>query len=241
MNTSATTNTNNKINISNNNAINDKNNTSYPSSAMLSPAPRRGTKRKITPAIRKRRKLQNTSKSGESRLEQVPQTKNTVAVLNELKRNLVYKVESQTGPVHAPLFTISVVVDGQKFVGTGPSKKLARVAAAASALRSFIQFKDGATLTPIEPLQNVDFTSDDPMIENSIFPLNANSKSVSVLPTNGNNWQRKEAIATGSVHSTADNEKQPAVEKASAALPPPAAAISASAHSVRTAPAAASS
>ncbi|EAA06512.5 AGAP000185-PA, partial [Anopheles gambiae str. PEST] len=103
--------------------------------------------------------------------EQVPQTKNTVAVLNELKRNLVYKVESQTGPVHAPIFTISVVVDGQKFVGTGPSKKLARVAAAASALRSFIQFKDGATLTPIEPLQNVDFTSDDPMIENSIFPL----------------------------------------------------------------------
>ncbi|XP_040172741.1 double-stranded RNA-specific editase Adar isoform X2 [Anopheles arabiensis] len=182
MNTSATTNTNNKINISNNNAINDKSNTtaSYQSSSamLLSTPPRRGTKRKIasvangnSPAIRKRRKLQHSSKAGESRLEQVPQTKNTVAVLNELKRNLVYKVESQTGPVHAPIFTISVVVDGQKFVGTGPSKKLARVAAAASALRSFIQFKDGATLTPIEPLQNVDFTSDDPMIENSIFPL----------------------------------------------------------------------
>lgn len=61
-------------------------------------------------AIRKRRKLQHSSKAGESRLEQVPQTKNTVAVLNELKRNLVYKVESQTGPVHAPIFTISVVV-----------------------------------------------------------------------------------------------------------------------------------
>uniref|UniRef100_A0A182U275 DRBM domain-containing protein n=1 Tax=Anopheles melas TaxID=34690 RepID=A0A182U275_9DIPT len=175
MNTSATTNTNNKINISNNNAINDKSNTtaSYQSSSamLLSTPPRRGTKRKIASAIRKRRKLQHSSKAGESRLEQVPQTKNTVAVLNELKRNLVYKVESQTGPVHAPIFTISVVVDGQKFVGTGPSKKLARVAAAASALRSFIQFKDGATLTPIEPLQNVDFTSDDPMIENSIFPL----------------------------------------------------------------------
>ncbi|EAT46267.1 AAEL002522-PA, partial [Aedes aegypti] len=100
-----------------------------------------------------------------------PQTKNTVAVLNELKRNLVYNMESQTGPVHAPLFTMSVVVDGQKFMGHGRSKKLARIEAAAAALRSFIQFKDGATLTPIKPLQNVDFTSDDPMIENSIFPL----------------------------------------------------------------------
>nr|XP_029710932.1 double-stranded RNA-specific editase Adar-like isoform X2 [Aedes albopictus] len=80
-------------------------------------------------------------------------------------------MESQTGPVHAPLFTMSVVVDGQKFMGHGRSKKLARIEAAAAALRSFIQFKDGATLTPIKPLQNVDFTSDDPMIENSIFPL----------------------------------------------------------------------
>ncbi|XP_058063417.1 uncharacterized protein LOC131213399 [Anopheles bellator] len=131
----------------------------------------RGYPANVSPAVRKRRKLQHLPKSAETRQEQVPQTKNTVAVLNELKRNLVYKVESQTGPVHAPIFTISVVVDGQKFVGSGPSKKLARVAAAASALRSFIQFKDGATLTPIEPLQNVDFTSDDPMIENSIFPL----------------------------------------------------------------------
>uniref|UniRef100_A0A182QTY8 A to I editase domain-containing protein n=1 Tax=Anopheles farauti TaxID=69004 RepID=A0A182QTY8_9DIPT len=147
MNTSATTTTINKLTISNNNAINEKINTSYnTSSAMLmSASARRGSKRKTATATRKRRKLQ--PKAGESRLEQVPQTKNTVAVLNELKRNLVYKVESQTGPVHAPLFTISVVVDGQKFIGTGPSKKLARVAAAASALRSFIQFKDVAAAT----------------------------------------------------------------------------------------------
>ncbi|XP_053660205.1 uncharacterized protein LOC128709239 [Anopheles marshallii] len=328
MNSSATTNTNNKLNISNNNAINDINNTSYPSSAMLNTSPRRGTKRKsstvgngMSPAMRKRRKLQHTSNSSESRLEQVPQTKNTVAVLNELKRNLVYKVESQTGPVHAPLFTISVVVDGQKFVGTGPSKKLARVAAAASALRSFIQFKDGATLTPIEPLQNVDFTSDDPMIENNIFPdtvsgmqeklvsaggksvpenstvnsnnslhnnnnnsnhnnnsgkspyihsgnsisninkpianrqldfsgnntvhANTNTKSKDVVvPANGNNWQRKDAIATGSVHSVADAERKPAVEMLAAGTAAGGAATSAIGSvnaPIRTAPAAASS
>uniref|UniRef100_A0A1I8M4Z8 Uncharacterized protein n=1 Tax=Musca domestica TaxID=7370 RepID=A0A1I8M4Z8_MUSDO len=42
--------------------------------------------------------------------ERVPQPKNTVAMLNELRHGLVYKLESQTGPVHAPLFTISVEV-----------------------------------------------------------------------------------------------------------------------------------
>ncbi|XP_055616319.1 uncharacterized protein LOC129762255 isoform X2 [Toxorhynchites rutilus septentrionalis] len=137
---------------------------------------RRPNKRKSSsgsPAARKRRKLQQAQlkAGGDPSAEQAPQTKNTVAVLNELKRNLVYNLESQTGPVHAPLFTMSVVVDGQKFIGHGRSKKLARIEAAAAALRSFIQFKDGATLTPIKPLQNVDFTSDDPMIENSIFPM----------------------------------------------------------------------
>uniref|UniRef100_A0ABK9NGB8 Uncharacterized protein n=1 Tax=Glossina morsitans morsitans TaxID=37546 RepID=A0ABK9NGB8_GLOMM len=40
--------------------------------------------------------------------ERIPQPKNTVAMLNELRHGLVYKLESQTGPVHAPLFTISV-------------------------------------------------------------------------------------------------------------------------------------
>uniref|UniRef100_A0A1A9ZA82 Uncharacterized protein n=1 Tax=Glossina pallidipes TaxID=7398 RepID=A0A1A9ZA82_GLOPL len=42
--------------------------------------------------------------------ERIPQPKNTVAMLNELRHGLVYKLESQTGPVHAPLFTISVEV-----------------------------------------------------------------------------------------------------------------------------------
>jgi hypothetical protein len=76
----------------------------------------------------------------------VPQTKNTVAVLNELRRNLIYKLESQHGPVHAPVFTMSVIVDGQTYIGRGRSKKIARIEAAAAALRNFIQFKDGATL-----------------------------------------------------------------------------------------------
>lgn len=40
----------------------------------------------------------------------VQQQKNTVAMLNELRQGLVYHLESQTGPVHAPVFTMSVEV-----------------------------------------------------------------------------------------------------------------------------------
>ncbi|XP_055841472.1 double-stranded RNA-specific editase Adar isoform X1 [Episyrphus balteatus] len=99
--------------------------------------------------------------------ERIPQPKNTVAMLNELRHGLVYKLETQSGPVHAPLFTISVEVDGQKYIGQGRSKKIARIEAAATALRSFIQFKDGAVLTPLKPACNLDFTSDE-HLENGI-------------------------------------------------------------------------
>lgn len=45
--------------------------------------------------------------------DRIPQPKNTVAMLNELRHGLIYKLESQTGPVHAPLFTISVEVSSK--------------------------------------------------------------------------------------------------------------------------------
>ncbi|XP_017116092.1 double-stranded RNA-specific editase Adar isoform X3 [Drosophila elegans] len=99
--------------------------------------------------------------------ERIQQPKNTVAILNELRHGLIYKLESQTGPVHAPLFTISVEVDGQKYLGQGRSKKVARIEAAATALRSFIQFKDGAVLSPLKPAGNLDFTSDE-HLENDV-------------------------------------------------------------------------
>lgn len=52
-------------------------------------------------------------------------------------------------------------------MGQGRSKKIARIEAAATALRSFIQFKDGAVLTPLKPTCNLDFTSDE-HLENGI-------------------------------------------------------------------------
>lgn len=95
------------------------------------------------------------------------QTKNTVAILNELRQGLLYNLESQTGPIHAPTFTMSVEVDGQKFTGEGRSKKIARIQAAASALQNFIQFKDGSALSPLKTNLNLDFTSDE-YLENGI-------------------------------------------------------------------------
>lgn len=38
------------------------------------------------------------------------QPKNTVAILNELRQGLIYKLEAQTGPIHAPVFTMTVEV-----------------------------------------------------------------------------------------------------------------------------------
>lgn len=52
-------------------------------------------------------------------------------------------------------------VDGQKYYGEGKSKKIARVEAASTALRSFIQFKDGITLSPVKVSSALDFTSDE--------------------------------------------------------------------------------
>ncbi|KAG8233016.1 hypothetical protein J437_LFUL013685, partial [Ladona fulva] len=69
-------------------------------------------------------------------------TKNAVCALNELRPGLTYTLVSQVGPVHAPLFTISVEVNGQCFRGTGRSKKRAKKSAAEAALRSFVQFKN---------------------------------------------------------------------------------------------------
>lgn len=54
-------------------------------------------------------------------------------------------------------------VDGEKYVGQGRSKKLARIQAAEAALRNFIQFKDGTALSPVKSTTSMDFTSDDHM------------------------------------------------------------------------------
>ena len=45
----------------------------------------------------------------------IPLPKNALMQLNEMRPGLEYTVVSQSGPVHAPMFTMSVTVDGQVF------------------------------------------------------------------------------------------------------------------------------
>lgn len=72
-------------------------------------------------------------------------------------------------------------VDGQKYLGQGRSKKIARIEAAATALRSFIQFKDGAVLTPLKPACNLDFTSDEHLDNGTIGSIDINKLSQTEL------------------------------------------------------------
>lgn len=62
--------------------------------------------------------------------------KNPVMRLNELRSGLDFVVESQTGPVHAPVFVMSVIVDGLKYEGCGNSKKKAKLDVATKALNA---------------------------------------------------------------------------------------------------------
>ncbi|XP_040911171.1 double-stranded RNA-specific editase B2-like [Toxotes jaculatrix] len=70
--------------------------------------------------------------------------KNAVVQLNELRPGLRYEITSKTGPLHAPVFSVGVEVNGLRFEGRGPTKKQAKMRAAELALRSFIQFPNAS-------------------------------------------------------------------------------------------------
>ncbi|XP_075994058.1 double-stranded RNA-specific editase B2-like [Genypterus blacodes] len=70
--------------------------------------------------------------------------KNALVQLNELRPGLRYEITSKTGPLHAPLFSVGVEVNGLRFEGCGPTKKQAKMRAAQLALRSFVQFPNAS-------------------------------------------------------------------------------------------------
>lgn len=89
--------------------------------------------------------------------------KNALVHLNELRPGLRYEVTSWSGPLHAPLFSVGVEVDGFHFEGRGPTVKQAKLRAAEVALRSFIQFPNTSqALATVGNLSNAftDFTTD---------------------------------------------------------------------------------
>lgn len=98
--------------------------------------------------------------------------KNALVQLHELRPGLQYRMVSQTGPVHAPVFAVAVDVNGLTFEGTGPTKKKAKMRAAELALRSFVQFPNAcqahlALGTGAGP--STDFTSDQADFPDTLF------------------------------------------------------------------------
>ncbi|XP_033927829.1 LOW QUALITY PROTEIN: interleukin enhancer-binding factor 3 [Melopsittacus undulatus] len=79
---------------------------------------------------KKKKKIQKK----EEKLEP-PQAMNALMKLNQLKPGLQYKLVSQTGPVHAPIFTMAVEIDGSTFEASGPSKKTAKLHVAVKVLQ----------------------------------------------------------------------------------------------------------
>lgn len=101
--------------------------------------------------------------------------KNGLVRLNEARPGLQYKLLSQTGPVHAPVFVMAVEVDGCLFEGSGPTKKKAKLVAAEKALRS-LQIPEA----PERHTGQTDFTSDHTDYLDVLF--NAFETSVTVHP-----------------------------------------------------------
>ncbi|XP_069504118.1 double-stranded RNA-specific editase B2 [Ambystoma mexicanum] len=98
--------------------------------------------------------------------------KNALVQLHELKPGLQYKIVSQTGPVHAPVFAVAVEVNGLTFEGEGPTKKKAKMKAAELALKSFVQFPNACQAqfvmgNCVNP--STDFTSDQADFPDTLF------------------------------------------------------------------------
>uniref|UniRef100_A0A674HZ38 Adenosine deaminase RNA specific B2 (inactive) n=1 Tax=Terrapene triunguis TaxID=2587831 RepID=A0A674HZ38_9SAUR len=194
-----------------------------------------------TPSIKRKRPLEEGNNGHFCKLQLIWKKvswsvtpKNALVQLHELKPGLQYKMVSQTGPVHAPVFAVAVEVNGLTFEGTGPTKKKAKMRAAELALKSFVQFPNacqahfamGNCFNP-----STDFTSDQADFPDTLFKEfepSAHSEDFSVYnPVNnellstayrhgrllchtldlmGHTKQNKHKMA-----STAESEKNPVV------------------------------
>uniref|UniRef100_A0A8C7V4E2 Interleukin enhancer binding factor 3b n=2 Tax=Oncorhynchus mykiss TaxID=8022 RepID=A0A8C7V4E2_ONCMY len=96
---------------------------------------------------KKKKKLQKKSPDEKS---EPPQAMNALMRLNQLKPGLQYKLLSQTGPVHVPVFTMAVEVDSKSFEASGPSKRTAKLHVAVKVLQD-MGLPTGVELKTAEP------------------------------------------------------------------------------------------
>ncbi|KAM9393347.1 spermatid perinuclear RNA-binding protein-like [Pholidichthys leucotaenia] len=70
---------------------------------------------------------------------------NTLMCLNQIHPGLQYRLLSQSGPVHAPVFTMSVEILGTTYQATGNSKRTAKLQVALKALQAlgYVLSNDG--------------------------------------------------------------------------------------------------
>ncbi|KAE8291759.1 Spermatid perinuclear RNA-binding protein [Larimichthys crocea] len=70
---------------------------------------------------------------------------NALMRLNQIHPGLQYRLLSQSGPVHAPVFTMSVEIQGTTYQATGNSKRTAKLQVALKALQAlgFVLCSDG--------------------------------------------------------------------------------------------------
>ena len=105
-------------------------------------------------------KAKKKKKKASSPDQPVP-PKNALMQLNEIKPGLGFILTGQTGPVHAPTFTMTVEVNGFKYQGSGTTKKKAKLMAAEKALTAFVQLPNVLNSPPTDQqLTTSDFTAD---------------------------------------------------------------------------------
>lgn len=91
---------------------------------------------------------------------------NAVMRLNQYRPGLEYRLTSQTGPVHEPVFTMAVDLNGKTYEATGPSKRAAKlnVATKARLLGFFFNLKANPVFKAVTFTLHCHFCDDKPSL-----------------------------------------------------------------------------
>ncbi|KAK5926999.1 hypothetical protein CgunFtcFv8_022528 [Champsocephalus gunnari] len=110
---------------------------------------------------------------------------NAVMRLNQYRPGLEYRLTSQTGPVHEPVFTMAVDVNEKTYESTGPSKRAAKLNVATKALQD-LGLPTGAE-SKVEPIVEVEGTKE--VVKAASTASNASDESAQgpILTKHGKN------------------------------------------------------